>query len=92
MEITDQLQEIKRLYLLGCQNKSIAKIVGLTLNQTTRIIYKELELQSKNKKLSTREIKEVKRLYESGVKRREIQKIMDIDKNRISHILRKRAA
>jgi len=64
----------------------------LTLNQTTRIIYKELELQSKNKKLSTKEIKEVKRLYESGVKRREIQKIMDINKNRISHILRKRAA
>jgi DNA-binding CsgD family transcriptional regulator len=90
--MTELETEIKRLYLLGCQNKSIAKIVGLTLNQTTRIIYKELELQSKNKKLSTREIKEVKRLYESGVKRREIQKIMDIDKNRISHILRKRAA
>jgi hypothetical protein len=92
MEMTDLQTEIKRLYLLGCENRSIAKIVGLTLNQTTRIIYRELELQSKNQKLSIREISDVKRLYESGVKRREIQKILDIDKKRLDHILRKRAA
>lgn len=90
--MTEQQAEIKRLYLLGCQNKSIAKLMGLTLNQTTRIIYKELELQSKNKKLSTREINEAKMLYRSGLKRREIMKILDIDRNRLNHILKGEAA
>lgn len=90
--MTDQHKEIKRLYLLGCQNKSIARLMGLTLNQTTRIIYKELELQSKNKKLSTKEISEAKRLYREGLKRREICQRMDIDKQRLDHILRERKA
>ena len=90
--MTDQHQEIKRLYLLGCQNKSIAKMTGLTIHQVNRIIYKELELQSKNKKLSMHEVTEAKRLYQSGLKRREIMKILNMDKQRLDHILRKRAA
>ena len=90
--MTDQQTEIKRLYLLGCQNKSIARLMGLTLNQTTRIIYKELELQSKNKKLTTKEISEVKRLYREGLKRREIRDRMGIDRNRLNHILKGEAA
>ena len=85
-------EEIKRLYLLGCQNKSIARLMGLTISQVNRIIYKELELQSKNKKLSTREINEAKMLYRSGLKRREIMKILDIDRNRLNHILKGEAA
>lgn len=90
--MTDQQAEIKRLYLLGCQNKSIAKLMGLTINQTTRIIYKELELQSKNKKLTTKEISEAKRLYQEGLKRREIRDRMGIDRNRLNHILKGEAA
>lgn len=89
--MTDQQKEIKRLYLLGCENRSIAKIMGLTINQTTRIIYKELELQSKNKKLSMAEIRQVLKLYESGKKRREIMELLQMDKHRIDHILKKAA-
>jgi hypothetical protein len=84
--------EIQRLYLLGLENKSIAKIVGLTINQTTRIIYKELGLQSKNKKLSMNEVNEAKTLYQKGVKRKKIQDILQIDKARLDHILRNRKA
>jgi len=90
--MTDQQTEIKRLYLLGIQNKSIAKIIGLTLNQVNRIIYTELGLQSKNKKLSMNEVKEAKILYQKGVKRKKIQEILQIDKARLDHILRNRKA
>ena len=89
--MTDQQAEIKRLYLLGCQNKSIAKMMGLTINQTTRIIYKELELQSKYKKLSMSEVSQVLSLYQSGKKRREIMKLLDMGKHRVDHILKKAA-
>jgi hypothetical protein len=67
-------------------------MTGLTIHQVNRIIYKELELQSKNKKLSIGEVTEAKRLYQSGLKRREIMKILNMDKQRLDHILRKRAA
>lgn len=89
MQLTEIQSEIKRLYLLGCENKSIAIITGLTVNQVNRVIYKDLELQSKNKKLSMNEIKEAADLYKAGLKRREIQSRLGISRHRVNQILRK---
>lgn len=88
MEMTETALEIKRLYLLKVQNRTIGKLVGLTINQVNRIIYKELGLQSKNQIFKSNEIREIKELYESGFKRRDIQRMKQLSKAKLDYILR----
>lgn len=92
MEMTEQQAEIKKLYLLGIENKSIAKMMGLTINQATQIIYKELGLQSKYQKLSIRLVTEVNRLRAEGLKPRHIMEKLQIPKSRLDYILKEKAA
>lgn len=86
--LTPTQQEVKRLYLLKIQNKSIATITGLTIGQVNRIIYKVLGLQSKNKGLKGDEIKAATKLRQKGLKIREIQDHLGITRDRVNRLLR----
>ena len=85
--MTELQKEIKRLYDLGIQSKNIAVLLKITKNKVNAIIYKELELTGKYKKLKLNEIKEVKELREKGLKIREISEQTLLPFSRVRYIL-----
>lgn len=87
MVMTEKQREIERLYRLKISNPNIAKIMGLTTNQVNRVIYKELELQSKNKMASMDEIRRVAKLRGDGLKLREIGDQLGYSINRVKYLL-----
>lgn len=85
--MTEIQREIKRLYDLGIQSKNIAVLTKLKKNKVNSIIYRELELTGKYKKLKLHEVKEVKELREKGLKLREISEQTFLPLSRVRYIL-----
>lgn len=79
--------QIETLYHQGKTSQQIGDEIGLTLNQVNRIVYKELGLQSKVKKVMSSEIKMASELKAKNFNRSLICDRMGIDRGRLKRIL-----
>lgn len=71
----------------GLTNEEISNETGYTYNQVCRVIYKEMDMERKNKSWTLFDIQEIKKLYKDGNSLEEIADIFGKSRATVSYVL-----